>query len=675
MAVTSSAHKSGGEDEAKPPQFHGSPPPCFQQRMPSNRGSPASNHVMASPMMIAATPPPGLEHMATPLQAGALALSPATNPAALLAALSPMPPQARSRLNSGQLDEEGPCMGNPIRMQHLELPAGIQESADPSGVLGQSPGGGHSACSRMAASGKGARNGDSVGFAVGEPRQNAGLTCCMCKQTSVDDPSAPERFFIDGRLVCEGCRPYFTDATSTDGRFEPKYVVCINPLCRRKWKQLTPKALPLFCPTCKRQLEDSIQAPGQCESDGMLLEEMYERWRTVVEEIADIVGYPAPPPRSQSTAQDGGQMLEWQEILAAFEALFPQPPDAKDVRNWNSVHGRRKHYRGEIRRLGRRFVVSIDATQELGPDLTVSRPIQPGSKSFQVLDWLESLEEGQEVDFVAFPNPSVSEREQVSRIVRLLDVTSRTEQGGSIDAKAEDEGSPRGPFARLDDGGAGGGFVDTFADLMEWTISDGTACQAEWAVSDGAGQAESNVDVVETPAPLPEERQVSAGTPNPPPVQSAPVAAPTAAISLAAGLNPAGFNQLEVANQAAAFFAAAQARAPFGPPPAAALMGIAGGMPPPPRNLRPMYFQGYGDMLRMQPPVRGPPTYSPHLAAPPSVGPPPLGSPYSPDVRASLQAQTGYARGRPAPFPSPFLGARSPLMHPRSPCAVYFGES
>eukprot|EP00971_Amphidinium_carterae_P111624 2210605-Amphidinium_carterae.1 len=44
--------------------------------------------------------------------------------------------------------------------------------------------------------------------------------------------------------------------------------------------------------------------------------------------------------------QDSGQTVEWQETLADFEALFPQPPDAKDVRNWNSVHGRRKHYRG-----------------------------------------------------------------------------------------------------------------------------------------------------------------------------------------------------------------------------------------------------------------------------------------------------------------------------------------
>mmetsp|Transcript_6544 Transcript_6544/g.16037 ORF Transcript_6544/g.16037 Transcript_6544/m.16037 type:complete len:656 (+) Transcript_6544:80-2047(+) len=655
MAAISSSHISGGEDDAKPPQLHSSPPPGFQQRMTSQRSSPASNHVMASPMMIAATPPPGLEHMATPLQAAALARSPATNPAALLAALSPGPPQGRSRLNSAQFEDEEARGGmNPLRMQYLELPAGIHE-CDANGTL--SPGGGQSASSRKAGSGKGAfRQVESTS----ELRQTAGLICCMCKQTSVDDPIGHERFFIDGRLVCEGCRPNFSDAT--DGRFEPKYVVCINPLCRRKWKQLTPKALPLFCPTCKRQLEDSIQ--GQGDNEQMLLEEMYERWRAVVEEIAVIVGYPAPVPRVQRFGQDSGQTVEWQETLADFEALFPQPPDAKDVRNWNSVHGRRKHYRGEIRRLGRRFVVNIDATQELGADLTVSRPIQPGSKSFQVLDWLENLEEGQEVDFVAFPNPSVSEREQVSRIVRLLDVPAKAEQGGSIDVKAVDDGSPVGPFARLDDGKAGGGFVDTFADLMDWTMSDG-ACQAEWATSDAAGLVEPNLDAVDPPDVPTEEAAASI----PPPVQSAPAAAPPAAISLAAGLNPAGFNNAANNQLNQAFMQLV--RAPFGPGSQPCCPPLGPGMP---RNLRPMYFPGYGDMSLM-PPVRGPPQYSPHLAAPPLVGPPPLGSPYSPNVRAPMPGQFGAPRGRPAPFPSPFIGARSPLMHPRSPCAVYFGES
>ncbi|CAD7949779.1 unnamed protein product [Amoebophrya sp. A120] len=45
--------------------------------------------------------------------------------------------------------------------------------------------------------------------------------------------------------------------SSRSGEFEHVFRVCGNPLCRRKWKQLTRSMLPTFCPTCRRIIEQS----------------------------------------------------------------------------------------------------------------------------------------------------------------------------------------------------------------------------------------------------------------------------------------------------------------------------------------------------------------------------------------------------------------------------------
>jgi len=250
-----------------------------------------------------------------------------------------------------------------------------------------------------------------------------------------------DRGFIDGRLVCETCRRFLEPA-----EFVPTYHVCINPLCRRKWKQLTPKILPHFCPTCKRQLEEGV--PGRHHLlAATLIEQMYRRWYMIWTELVetfggslpaapqylsggdalksaaldrrqekDIQGGSSPPP----AALDPKTQVRWRDILVAFRDDFPQAPRAEDVRNWNSVHGRRKHYRGVIHRGHRRFVCTVEALQELEENLIKARRVPQGVREFTLLDWHQQLVEGQEVHFVAFPNPSVSERNTVSRIVRLL---------------------------------------------------------------------------------------------------------------------------------------------------------------------------------------------------------------------------------------------------------------
>merc|ERR1719326_1661494 len=93
-------------------------------------------------------------------------------------------------------------------------------------------------------------------------------------------------FFVDGRLVCEPCRAIFDPHG-----FVPGYRVCVNPLCRRKWKQLTPKVLPHFCPACKRQLEEGIDCM-EASLDMVPTEKLYQRWRSISMELAEVLGYP-----------------------------------------------------------------------------------------------------------------------------------------------------------------------------------------------------------------------------------------------------------------------------------------------------------------------------------------------------------------------------------------------
>ncbi|CAK0805002.1 unnamed protein product, partial [Prorocentrum cordatum] len=285
----------------------------------------------------------------------------------------------------------------------------------------------------------------------------------------------------DGRAACGAPAPgdapaadraagqALAEASAGVADFVPRYNVCVNPLCRRKWKQLTPKVLPLFCPPCKRSLEDGI--PGSKDMpEATLTESMCERWRAICTELAQILGgQDSAAAKSADAGGDAGLRLAeghipasslalWSSTLSAFAGCFPVRPDPEDVRNWNSVHSRRKHFRGVIHRCRRRFVCILEAQEELEEDLRVSRRALQGAREYPVLDWHEDLSEGQEVLFTAFPNPSVRERDRVSRIVRLLNAP----EGGAA--------SENKPAALAGAGGAlGDSFKDSFADLVEWS--------------------------------------------------------------------------------------------------------------------------------------------------------------------------------------------------------------
>jgi len=254
-------------------------------------------------------------------------------------------------------------------------------------------------------------------------------TCSVCANPFSMSPNcqdAQDCFSMDGKPVCHSCRPLFDSEP-----FVPKTQVCINPLCRRKWKQLTPKMLPHFCLPCMRHLEERLPAE-QSDVEIAPVESMYEHWYDIYAEIAEAVGYPAPLPRvvkPSEMLESGEQVREHvHEVLAAFGESFKSPPPSEDVRNWNSVYGRRKHYRGIIHRQNRRYCVAVEALEELSADLTPIRRVTNGVREFLLVDWQQQLIEGQEVDFVACPNPSVEERDTVSRIVGLLNVPRTTEE-------------------------------------------------------------------------------------------------------------------------------------------------------------------------------------------------------------------------------------------------------
>lgn len=249
-----------------------------------------------------------------------------------------------------------------------------------------------------------------------------GSPCGLCSAVNVVETSASDRFFIDGRLVCESCRLLFEPHG-----FKQRYNVCGNPLCRRKWKQLTPKALTNFCPPCRRQLEEGIDGRHTMQ-EIELLEGMYLRWVSIATDIAVALKHEAERPSVGDflespvcSPSQGHSRGRWSRVLALFGKTFRQPPKPEDVRNWNSVHGRRNQYRGFVRRHAScRFVCTLVATVELNEDKSKRKAYKSGQREFQIIDWSGSLQEGQDLLFIAFPNPAVSERDYVHRVVRLL---------------------------------------------------------------------------------------------------------------------------------------------------------------------------------------------------------------------------------------------------------------
>mmetsp|Transcript_94067 Transcript_94067/g.148731 ORF Transcript_94067/g.148731 Transcript_94067/m.148731 type:complete len:736 (-) Transcript_94067:27-2234(-) len=280
--------------------------------------------------------------------------------------------------------------------------------------------------------------------------------CCICQvqvtPLSEQSDRDPNNVLIDGRRVCDDCYAVFESSF-----FVPKYRICCNFLCRRKWKQLTPKALILFCPPCKRLLEGSIvEEEVSLEIDAVV--QMYQKWYEIAKEMAQILEFPQLAPQdasfcnesgNYSAALPAGRREQWRRLLQAFQETCPMSPSAEDVRNWNSVHGRKLYYRGVVHRGSRRFVCTVEASVELQEDLKTAKKIAGGPKQYHIIDWEERLTNGQEVKFLAFPNPSVNERDKVNKLARLLTPegdagpkTSRISLALQLDAAREKQDMP-----------------------------------------------------------------------------------------------------------------------------------------------------------------------------------------------------------------------------------------
>jgi hypothetical protein len=106
--------------------------------------------------------------------------------------------------------------------------------------------------------------------------------------------------------------------------------------------------------------------------------------------------------------------------FSAFEECFPSPPPFDEVKSWNSTHRRGRRFRGIIRRSQQRFVCKVEAQEELTDDLASTGREVHESREYSLVDWDEEFADGQEVYFLAFPNPALSERQNTSRIVQIL---------------------------------------------------------------------------------------------------------------------------------------------------------------------------------------------------------------------------------------------------------------
>eukprot|EP00425_Heterocapsa_triquetra_P000826 CAMPEP_0195055654 /NCGR_PEP_ID=MMETSP0448-20130528/4275_1 /TAXON_ID=66468 /ORGANISM="Heterocapsa triquestra, Strain CCMP 448" /LENGTH=559 /DNA_ID=CAMNT_0040085339 /DNA_START=36 /DNA_END=1715 /DNA_ORIENTATION=- len=452
--------------------------------------------------------------------------------------------------------------------------------------------------------------------------------CGVC-QTECGPSTGGRHTVIEGRPVCETCKVLFDPSG-----FVPEHRVCINPLCRRKWKQRSPKVLPIFCPPCKRQLEEGVPG-GPNVPEATLLQQICRHWRTIWKELGEAIPevLETGPPLSaaEGPPQVGDDPDAWRNDVMSFKQSFPPPACTEDVRNWNSVHGRRRHYRGIVRRGVGDFVCHFDVLEELEGDLVTARKVAGGGQAYPVIDWRGLLTEGQEVHFAVFPNPAVSERGAVAKIVQLLSGPEAEPGPGKEEARSPPLAACMvqaaaacdlntqpisSPEAELDSSPNDDAILPhsmaSFDDLMQWSKDDNAH------VGPAGG-----------------------------PARGAPPACPSGG----SGGVPPRFLFLEEALQ----LEEGAGQPPVGQPPGIAPPGV--GLPGGP-ELRP---RGKG-MQR----------YSPHAQ---SARPVHLHSPNQ--AVATGKGKPGTPGGPRSPMFSPFMGgmmARSPLLCPRSPYATYFDD-
>lgn len=243
-------------------------------------------------------------------------------------------------------------------------------------------------------------------------------------------------YYIDGRMTCFDCQHALTcDFVSSQS------YVCINALCRRKWKQLSPRIVPFFCPSCRKNLEgmlgESVSGEYINESGELVpfnetklnldyLRRLYIYWLTAMFALSGKLSHeraiwsPTDVPPIEFL-----QSMSLSQIIPLFINTFKTieiPVDA--CRNWNSMLVRKRYFKGTVvwkdqgmchlvphLELNDNFVVQqakTDAMPEQG-------------LRFFALDWKCEIYVGQTVYFIAFPNPVLEDCiDCVQHIIKII---------------------------------------------------------------------------------------------------------------------------------------------------------------------------------------------------------------------------------------------------------------
>ncbi|KAF4675304.1 hypothetical protein FOL47_007921 [Perkinsus chesapeaki] len=242
-----------------------------------------------------------------------------------------------------------------------------------------------------------------------------------------------------------------------EANFVPRYLVCVNPLCRRKWKQLTPKSIPMFCPSCKKAAELALRDKWGV-TDDTLYYNLLKYWHSIYKDIENSLGFPKC--RDLNLPKDPEEVTIL-NVMDYYQKAFPEGPHPEDVRNWSSMGQRKKQMTGTIiRQCGTllwELTVLEDLQHQHGSRVPPSqRHHDMVGHRFYLIDWRGSLKIGDHLQFVAFPNPSVEERGQLPHVLKILDdrvnpphhPSEKTKDEVTNNADRQPAGKGKGTYSR-----------------------------------------------------------------------------------------------------------------------------------------------------------------------------------------------------------------------------------
>jgi len=241
-------------------------------------------------------------------------------------------------------------------------------------------------------------------------------SCKICYENiDIQTPEYLAQCYIDGRLACDKCRVALTTS------FTSQYYVCINLLCRRKWKQLTPRVVPFFCPSCRKSLETKLRPQGsQSSADIAYLQQLFDYWVSVIECLSKSL----PFEWSLLKSREFEPSDSLQTTLDAFYEGFNNiDVPVESCRNWNSMLVRKKYYVGEITQKDPktnlcRLVPTLELTENFKP---MPKNLNAKNFNFFMLDWKDEYVEGQKMYFIAFPNPVLDKhKDYVRHIIKVI---------------------------------------------------------------------------------------------------------------------------------------------------------------------------------------------------------------------------------------------------------------